>query len=147
NDATGKPIRTWTSRLYNYRTAYDEVRRPIASFVKGGDPADADSEQFRAEIQLERIVYGDSDATSLSPDDRRKANLRGRTYRHFDGAGVETSEQFDFKGNLVRHVRQFTVDCKKMPNWAAAPALEAETVAAETTFDALNRPLTLTSHD
>src|SRR5262249_45262577 len=33
NDAAGKPIRAWNSRGHTFRTEYDELRRPVQSFV------------------------------------------------------------------------------------------------------------------
>ena len=40
NDVAGKPIRAWNSRKYAFRTEYDALRRPVRSFVQGGDPAE-----------------------------------------------------------------------------------------------------------
>ncbi len=37
NDVTGKPIRAWDSRDHSFRTEYDELRRPLRSFVIGAD--------------------------------------------------------------------------------------------------------------
>ena len=47
----------------------------------------------------------------------------------------------------MRSSRQLAVDYKNTLNWSATVALEAEIFTASTTFDALNRPVTLTTPD
>src|SRR5262245_4687743 len=139
NDVTGKPIRAWTSRQHAFETEYDELRRPVRSFVRGGHPTDPAEQPFPQRIMFGRIVYGDSTATGLSADDRRKANLLGKVYRHYDGAGVLTTERYDFKGNALRTRRVFAKDHKAPPDWQQNPALEQEEYATASAFDALNR--------
>src|SRR5262249_1217550 len=139
NDVTGKPIRAWTSRQHAFETEYDELRRPVRSFVQGGNPADPAEQTFPQRIMFERIVYGDSTATGLNADDRRKANLAGKVYRHYDGAGVVTSERYDFKGNPLRTRRGFAKDHKSPPDWPQNPPPEQEGFSTDSRFDALNR--------
>ena len=181
NDVTGKPIHAWNSRGYALRTEYDLLRRPIRSFVQGGDPNDSQSEYFEPGILFERVVYGEqySEAQEL--------NLRGKPLLHFDGAGVVTSlgtnpvtgnlEAFDFKGNPLRSSRQLvkvdpatgnaaykaTFDWQSIDQYIPPGAtatldmtdiegtlstiLEDETFNSSTTFDALNRPTSVTTPD
>ncbi|MBA2748696.1 MAG: toxin [Tatlockia sp.] len=148
NDITGKPIMAWDSRGQTFRNEYDELRRPVASFVQGFD-----ADNRNREIQFEKIVYGDAPNNGLSDAKKAKLNLRGKIYKHFDTAGVVTNlgrnpatnddESFDFKGNLIRNTRQLLVDYKKQPNWAAntLPALEQEVFIGSTQFDAFNRAI------
>lgn len=65
----------------------------------------------------------------------------------FDQAGVVTSDDYDFKGNLLASQRQLALEYKATLNWSANPELETETFTGSTTYDALNRPLSLTSPD
>jgi len=51
NDITGKPIRTWDSRGFSRRMAYDELRRSVALFI---------SDNGQDEFQAGKTVYGDS---------------------------------------------------------------------------------------
>ena len=138
NDVTGKPIRAWDSRAHGFRTAYDELRRPAHSFVIG-----ADVENPTSEICFEETVYGESTSGGLSAAQILQGNFRGKPYKHYDTAGVVTSEVYDFKGNLLRSARQVVRDYKATPDWSQTPrpALEKEIFASSTRHDALNRPI------
>lgn len=138
NDVTGKPIRAWDSRDHSLRTEYDPLRRPLRAYVTG-----ADTSNPTREIRYEEIIYGDSGAPGLSAAKVLQANLRGKPYKHFDAAGVITSEAHDFKGNLLRSARQLIKDYKATADWSQnpPPVLETEFFASSTRYDALNRPI------
>lgn len=180
NDAAGKPIRAWNDRRYDTRFEYDPLRRPIRSFVKGGDGTPK-SELFAQEVLFARTVYGEQHPDGLA------LNLRTKPFLQFDAAGVVThqgsnpatgqDESYDFKGNLLRSSRTLakldptigkpayratvdwtTVDQAIPPAATAAldiaqltaalgPVVDAGVFRTSTTFDALNRPLTVTSPD
>jgi RHS repeat-associated protein len=134
SDAMGKPLIGWNSRGFQTRHESDPLRRPIKLFVNLG---------VGPEHLAEKIVYGEG-----QPNDQA-ANLRGRAFQSFDGAGVVINSLYDFKGNLLNSSRQLLADYKEQVDWSQAqgPAMENETYASTTTFDALNRPLTLTPPD
>ena len=144
NDATGKPMVDWDSRGHVFSSTYDELRRSVASFVKGADAANLDRV-----IQFERIVYGEADGGGLA--NPKQLNLRGKPFKHHDTAGVVVSlganpatgvsEGFDFNGNLLRSTRQLLVDYRNPPDWSGAPPLEAEVFSSSTRYDALNRAI------
>lgn len=142
NDITGKPVRAWDSRDHSLRTEYDELRRPLRSFVIG-----ADVQNPAHEICFEQTIYGESAATGLNAAQSLQANLRGKPYKHFDTAGVVTSEAHDFKGNLLRSTRQLVRDYKTTPDWSQnpQPALEVEVFTSSTRYDALNRSIQMTA--
>ncbi|MFD2404791.1 RHS repeat-associated core domain-containing protein [Azorhizophilus paspali] len=129
NDAVGKPVRAWDSRLFLRRMTYDELRRPTGLFVT----------ENGAERLAERTVYGEGQGDA--------ANHRGQIYQRFDAAGVVTNAAYDFKGNLREHRRDLLPDYKVAVNWLQNPAATDGTFTSITTFDALNRPLTVTSPD
>ena len=58
-----------------------------------------------------------------------------------------TSDEYDFKGNLLHSQRQLAQEYKATLNWSVAVPLEAATYAASTRYDALNRPTEQTSSD
>jgi RHS repeat-associated protein len=60
---------------------------------------------------------------------------------------VLVSEAYDFKGNLLHGVRQLAAGYREAPDWSGSPALEAETFRSSTAYDALNRPVALTTPD
>jgi hypothetical protein len=147
NDVTGKPIRAWNSRKYAFRTEYDALRRPLKSFVQGGDPAEPNAKLFAQEVLFERTIYGDSPDTGLTEAQQQQANLRGKVFKHFGGAGVVTTDLYDFKGNSLRGARQFVADYKNPPDWSQNPALGTETFSSATAYDALNRVVAATAPD
>jgi RHS repeat-associated protein len=147
NDIAGKPIRAWNSRKYAFRTEYDALRRPLRSFVQGGDPAERNPQLFPQPILVERTIYGDGADTGLTESRQKHANLRTKVFRHYDGAGVVTTDFYDFKGNSLRGTRQFASDYKNAPDWSQNPALESDVFASATTFDALNRAIAVTTPD
>jgi RHS repeat-associated protein len=138
SDVAGKLIRAWDSRDHSLRSEYDELRRPLRSFVIGADALNP-----AREICFEEAVYGESASSGLTPAQVLRANLRGKPYKHYDTAGVVTSEAHDFKGNLLRSTRQLVKDYKATPDWSQSlqPVLETEIFASSTRYDALNRPI------
>jgi RHS repeat-associated protein len=134
NDVTGKPIRTWDSRGHEIQHSYDELHRPTNLFVRQGNGTG---------VLAEDTVYGES----LAENQFGSLNLRGKIYQQFDGAGVVTNNQYDFKGNLLSSTRQLLQNYKDQMDWSTAPALESESFTSSTTFDALNRPVNLTAPD
>ncbi|MFD7874399.1 SpvB/TcaC N-terminal domain-containing protein [Streptomyces sp. NPDC059766] len=161
HDAAERPIFTWNSRGFRSRTTYDALHRPVGVFVSAaGDTTLSGAPRDPAlppdpEALVEYRVYGET-----HPDSG--ANLRSRLHRSYDGAGVTTSERYDFKGNLIEGNRRFTRDYKAVPDWsvlagltdpvqltaAAEPLLEsAPPLGTQTRYDALNRPTTVTTPD
>ena len=102
NDVAGKPLYAWDSRNHQFHTAYDPLRRPTDSFLREG---------AGAELLVGRTVYGE---TRPNPEAN---NLRGKVVQLFDQAGVVTSDDYDFKGNLLRSQRQLAQDYKTTLNW------------------------------
>jgi RHS repeat-associated protein len=132
-DIAGRAIRTWNGRGFRTRVEYDALRRPLRSFVAGGDLA--------GEILEERVEYGEGE-----PDAERR-RLRGRVTRQFDAAGVATNEEYDFKGNLLRATRRLAADVTRPPDWAGPVPLEPEVFTSRTAYDALDRPVELSTPD
>jgi len=145
-DAGGKAIRSWDSRNYVMRFTYDLLRRPNQVYVRQGNS----SEQL-----VEKTIYGEAHPQAIT------LNLKTRYYQHYDGAGIVTSEQNDFKGNALRTSRQLAKTYKQTADWLVIDSqsdaqiianqpnslLEAGSLVTVTTFDALNRPVTITTPD
>jgi RHS repeat-associated protein len=130
NDVAGKPIRAWDSRDHQFHTAYDALRRPTDSYLR----EDAGPERL-----IGRTVYGENQPNPEA------SNLRNKVAQLFDQAGVVTSDEYDFKGNLLRSQRQLAKEYKTILDWSATVPLESETYTSRTTYDALNRPTELTT--
>jgi RHS repeat-associated protein len=132
DDVGGKAIYAWDSRDHRFRTAYDPARRPTDSFLREG---------AGPELLIGRIVYGE-----IRPD-AESTNVRGKVVEVFDQAGIVTSDDYDFKGNLLSSRRELAKDYKTTLDWSGNAPLEPETFASSTAFDALNRPITVTTPD
>ncbi len=145
-DITGNPIRAWDSRGHTLRTRYDALRRPTHLFVQM---------ENGEELLTEMTVYGESHPNTES------LNLRGQVFQQYDGAGVVTSELFDYKGNLMQSNRRLALEYRQIVDWLALSALtdinaigaaaesllELETFSSESQYDALNRPISMITPD
>ena len=85
-DVAGQPLYSWNQRGHVIRYAYDELRRPTQLHT---------TRPGETEVVTERTFYGEA---LLDGVDR---NLRGRVCAQYHGAGLQTLEQCDSKGNVV----------------------------------------------
>jgi RHS repeat-associated protein len=142
NDVTGKPIRTWDSRGHQFKTEYDQLRRPLRQLVRGTNTTQSDPRTLNADLLFARIEYGEGQANDIA------LNLRTRVCKSYDGVGVVTSEEYDFKGNLLHSTRTLAIDYKKIYDWNTDIVDSSwEIFHSSTTYDALNRPLTVITPD
>ena len=144
-NVSGNPIWAWDSRGHKFWSAYDQLRRLIKSYLIEG---------AGQELLVGRTVYGEA---LSKPEDK---NLRRRAFQVFDQAGVVTSDQYDFKGNLLSSHRKLTREYKQSMDWSAVESLlsassldlsvieaafvalmESETFTSSTDYDAFNRPI------
>jgi len=142
-DVEGRIYRVWTSEGRSYRFAYDELNRPVSSFLTEGG----------TEYLYSHMVYGET----LPDDQALSLNMKGQVYQVYDQSGVVTTSAIDFKGNALQVEKRFTREYKQLISWsvlngltdiaaikaAAEPLLEAETFVSSGTFDALSRPVTV----
>ena len=146
NDVTGKPIRAWNSRKYVFSTKYDTFRRPCSRSSRAEILRSPTPRFFRSPSSLSAHLWRQrrhgadrrSAATGQSETQGLKA-FRRRGRRHH--------RLYDFKGNSLRGARQFVNDYKNAPDWSQSPALDSETFATATAYDALNRPAAVTTPD
>ncbi|HEY9814848.1 MAG TPA: hypothetical protein V6D20_03445, partial [Candidatus Obscuribacterales bacterium] len=153
NNVAGNPMRGWNSRGFVTRLVYDELQRPTHLYVRDV------REEDEPDVLVERTVYGERHPEAF------QRNLKGQVFKQFDSAGVVTSFEFDFKGNLLRGGRQIARDYRQQMAWSVVESLTEEDsqglVTAATplleqppriydvisVFDALNRPISVTSPD
>jgi RHS repeat-associated protein len=140
-DVVGTPVHGWDSRGHAFTTIYDELRRPLTRSVRGSAPDLADPRTLAREVVFETFEYGEGLPGDLA------SNLRTRLVRSRDGAGVMTTDLYDFKGNGLRTTQQLAQDYKGLLDWSLSPQLEPGPFVNLTTFDALDRVLTLTTPD
>ncbi len=131
-DIAGQPIRTWNDRGIRVRVEYDELRRPVRSYQRDGEGR---------ERLHERTEYGET-----VPDGAAR-NLRTRPFRSYGGAGVESTEAYDFKGNLLATSRRLSADHRDVLDWSSPVPLEDRTYTSQSSYDALNRPVELSTPD
>jgi len=132
-DVTGKPVRSRNSRGFAFRTDYDALRRPLRTYVAGPG--------ITGQALQARTEYGES-----LPDAEAR-NLRTRVARQYDGAGITTNEAYDFKGNLLAAQRHLAAEYINVVDWSSDVPLEVRTYPGRTSYDALNRPTSMTTPD
>ncbi|WP_217646262.1 SpvB/TcaC N-terminal domain-containing protein [Halomonas korlensis] len=167
-DVAGNPIRAWDSRGHAFRTTYDELRRPLEAFVAG-----TDSQNPAAELLFQATIYGESMADAAQGLNLRgraaiQFDAAGVVVSAAENPDTNMVEAYDFKGNLLRSTRRLAREYKQTVDWDAAnwntveaalaagpfvpddvlaslaPLLEPQAFSASTTFDALDRPISLT---
>ena len=141
NNVAGQPLRAWDARGHEFRTEYDQLHRPVSQFVRGTDASESDPRVLNREVLFGKVEYGEGQANDGA------LNLRGRAVKSYDNAGVVTSDAYDFKGNLLRGTRQLAKDYKTVPDWAGTVELDPQVFSSSTTYDALNRPISMISPD
>ena len=132
SDVLAQPVYAWDGRGHRAHTTYDALRRPLETRVRAGSGA---------ERTVTRTTYGESGV------DPEAANMRGRTAEACDGAGLQVSVAFDFKGNLVESSRQLAEEYDGQLDWSVAVSLEQDVFTATTSYDALDRAVELTAPD
>jgi RHS repeat-associated protein len=132
--ADAKPIQAWDSRNTSAVRAYDPLRRPLTVSVTMNAAPPRTAEQ---------VTYGEGMPNAQA------LNLCGAIYQQRDEVGLATTNQRDFQGNVTSASRQPLAGYSGDVDWSAAPppALGADTFTTATTYDALNRPVTITTPD
>lgn len=147
NDAAGKPLLSWD---YNERmdetgtpvpehriffTRYDRLHRPKEHLLTINE----NTPQL-----IERFVYGEPPVDDNEAGERaRQLNLRGQLREHYDSSGRMVHVRYDFKGHLLEKQRTLASAYQEpVIDWSpgsSTAALEPETHAHITEYDALNR--------
>jgi RHS repeat-associated protein len=172
NNLAGNPIRGWDSRGHTLRYTYDRLQRPVGLYVQGGDltteilaEATIYGEQVpnAAERNLRGQVYQVFDAagvvTSVAYD--FKGNLlRGhrRLAREYRQRMDWNQPELDLE-SLIEGVTKINIAdlegaikpyLEASPQYSGRDAIattEPEQFTTATTYDALNRPIEITSPD
>ncbi len=127
NDTAGNRRYLWDSRSHRLQTGYDVLLRPVETLLITGN---------NSAIATQKITYGTNAAlNNIGQVVEVKAQ---------DG---QTSFEYDFKGNVTKQTKQFAQDYQNELDWNGTPVLLNETFIQETTYDALNRPVTVTQPD
>ncbi len=133
-DVSGQPLYAWDADDRQFHFTYDELRRPLTKEVQipGSPPEDK---------VLEVMVYGEGQI------DDADHNLRGKLYMGYDGAGLQTIPDYDFKGQALNTIRQYVQDYTAHPDWTTigSVSMETDTYTTAMTYDALGRPITITT--
>jgi RHS repeat-associated protein len=143
-DAAGVPIEARDAKGALTVGVSDVLHRPVRVWARDG--ADA-----RVTLR-QRIVHGDEGDRTVA----KERNLLGRTVAHYDGAGLVTVEEVDFKGNVLESVRQVIADAPLLAvyeqatsngwqvtpfavDWDGPDPLDPTAYRTSTAYDALNR--------
>ncbi len=138
-DVLGQLCQSWDAREIRKRRVYDALRRLTHLWVDGGS----------GETLAERTFFGETHPDPLP------SNLRTRVYRQFDGAGLVTNTNYDFKGNLLSTSRTLALGFTQVPDWQGIDQLQDPTALPQAVvalltdehfetsreYDALNRDI------
>ncbi|KAG8853111.1 hypothetical protein FRC20_001326 [Serendipita sp. 405] len=127
-DIEGKPKYTWDSRGYRFRAVFDQLQRTVETFQQ----LNTDTEML-----VERAVFGE---TLASPEN---SNSRMALVHFDDQAGVSATDLYDFKGNPVTGKRILAQDYKSTIDWLESVPLDNEEFKTTTSYDALNRAISI----
>ena len=97
NDVAGKPLYAWDSRDHRLPHDLRRARQPVEVYSADGDCSGAAGRPHRLRREPSRM--------------RKANNLRGKPFQIFDGAGVVTTADYDFKGNPLSSTRQL---CRRL---------------------------------
>ncbi|MCF8449456.1 MAG: FG-GAP-like repeat-containing protein [Taibaiella sp.] len=133
-DASGQPLYRWDADNRKFRYTYDVLRRQL---IKEVTPSGGSAKV------LEVTQYGEG------VTDDTLHNLRGHMYKVYDGAGLQTIHDYDFKKKPLNAIRKYTTHHTTHPDWTtiASVAMETEEYTTATKYDALERLLTVTTPD
>lgn len=137
-DVTGKPVRALDSRGFEFRTEYDALRRPVRGYVRGPG--------ITGDVLQSRTVYGET-LPGVNTTAGEASNLRTRVARSYDNAGPGSNVRYDFKGNLLEAERQLAAGYRDIADWDAHVDLAGPAYTSRTSYDALNRPVSMTAPD
>lgn len=132
NNVTGKPFLAWDDRDHQFSYQYDELQRAIASVVQTG---------AALPVMYERVEYGEA-----VPNAKTK-NLRGKAAKQYDQSGYTEYLAHDFKANNLHTEKTFADEYKATIDWTvpALVAMQAVSFESLTAFDAMNRPVKITT--
>jgi RHS repeat-associated protein len=155
-DAVGRPVEQRDAKGALVLTTYDALGRVSGRWARDDGSS--------AVTRRERLDHGDGGDPRQPAGERaaaRAANRLGRLHRHHDEAGLLTVDAYDFKGNVVEQTRRviaddvvlaaagaFTVDWEPPAGGSSADLdrrlLDPAPSVTSTTYDALDRPVTVT---
>jgi RHS repeat-associated protein len=133
SDVLGRALYVWDGRGNRFRSEYDESSRPVArhELLSGAT----------TEVISEKTAYGDLDS------DAESLNLRTRVRYVYDQSGKSSNLLFDFKGNILSENKAYADHYSSEIDWNASPTIEKVPYTNSITYDALDRPLTITLAD
>jgi len=127
-NAAKLPICTWDRRDQRITTQYDELLRPTKTLLKVGTAT---------EVKVQEIMYGTNAAL----------NNIGQVASINAQDGKTNFYLYDFKYNLLSLKKKFAVDYQNLLDYNGTVSLQTEEFVTETSYDALNRPVTIIHPD
>ncbi|MFO7257406.1 MAG: SpvB/TcaC N-terminal domain-containing protein [Bacteroidota bacterium] len=133
NDAMNLPLRVWDARHHVFSFTYDDLQRPLATRVTGGDGA------VPLNHLVGKTVYGEGQIND------KQHNLRLRPYEVRDQSTVTRYTDYDLNGNPQAITKTFCKDHDITINWDGAVSLENDVYVSSMAYDALKRIVAATA--
>ncbi|KAK0390685.1 hypothetical protein NLU13_0188 [Sarocladium strictum] len=128
-DCLGASILLVDSSGATKRQVKDKLRRNLETWVM--EPG------AKKEIRWSRTFYGDED--SFSESSVLKRNQRGRVVCRYDQSGVQSFDQYDFRGNCTSSSTRLAAEYRSSFHCTPTMELEPETWTSTAAFDSMNR--------
>ncbi len=147
NDCMSKPLYKWDDRLQLFHFQYDDLHRPLKSYVKSLTQANQSTPPTGANGRcFDKRTYGDYKGMSANARQTAQTNnLIGQLVLQQDTAGSISFTRYDVKGNLEQSGRKILVDYQTPVNWDLALIQQGTPFNTTTKYDALGRPVTMTT--
>ncbi|KAK6533679.1 hypothetical protein TWF694_002611 [Orbilia ellipsospora] len=122
-DALGRPYTLWQNNRPAMKYTYDAISRA--------------TELHLGKKLILKTIYGETQLDAISK------NLRGQPFQIQDQSGESTFIKYDFKGNCLEKAQRLAKTYTSAIDWAGDVTLEDENHITETSYDGLNRYLTI----
>lgn len=126
HDTLGSVLMKWNSRGFRFRYASDALRRVTKLWLREGSAS---------ESLVQETHYGEQ-----APDAMAN-NLNGTPWKVRDQAGIAILGATDFKGNVLRSMRQLNANYRDFLDLSQDIELEQGVFTTSSTYDALSRPV------
>ncbi|HEX5553264.1 MAG TPA: SpvB/TcaC N-terminal domain-containing protein [Chitinophagaceae bacterium] len=107
SNLSDNPVCSWDSRGFRAANIYDNLQRPLGTYITGGDQAAPLANWVQC------TVYGET------VPDAAGSNLVGKPYQDYDASGLSIVEAYNLAGLPLNRKTYLRPDYKNESNWTA----------------------------
>ncbi|MCA9313600.1 hypothetical protein KDA08_04805, partial [Candidatus Saccharibacteria bacterium] len=143
----GQNIFSWTARDYCQITEYDNLQRPVATYVKHIDSPGPITDYSDFDI-VTMVTYGENIA-GMSETEAKNRNLYGGVYKLNDLSGITLSDSYDITAKAIEVSKQLVEAYQDQIKWndPSSVVLQSEIYTHSYQYNAINQLLVETTPD